>query len=162
MSHSPFEAAIALMQSSGHRIKSTGGIDAQTVAACETWLGVRLPLSYRQFLERFGALSFRSLEIYGFTRSGFEATSVPSFLFVTKSARERGEIGASDVAIMASGFGPYFVLSTADMGPDHECPVRLAVSDPAREYTEGRESFGAFFLHEVEAVLAQTDGSSTP
>jgi hypothetical protein len=152
------EEAIARMRASGHRIKSTGGIDAETVAACEAWLGVGLPISYRQFLGLLGALSFRSLEIYGFTRGGFAAPSVPSFLFVTKSARDRGEIGARDVAVMSSGFGPCFVLSTADMGPDHECPVRLAVSDPAGEYTEGHESFGAFFLHEVKAVLAQADG----
>ncbi len=74
------ETAERLMRQFGHPLRMSGGIDDQTIAACESRLGCTLPRSYKEFLRRFGRMAFLSVEFYGFTRNGFDASSTPDFL----------------------------------------------------------------------------------
>ena len=66
------ETAERLMRQFGHPLRMSGGIDDQTIAACESRLGCTLPRSYKEFLRRFGRMAFLSVEFYGFTRNGFD------------------------------------------------------------------------------------------
>lgn len=146
------EVAADLMQESGLQVRASGGVSDDVIQECEAWLGVSLPFSYRAFLSRWGRLAFGGSEFYGFTRDGFAATRAPSFLWLTKTVRERGDIGQFDVVVKSSGFGPYFVLHCDKIDWSGECPVSLADNSQS---SETWVDFGDFLLSEIRAEIEQ-------
>lgn len=152
MNGNEIEEADKLMRASGYPIRASGGIDDVTINAMEERLGCKFSHSYRTFLQRYGRLAFLSVEFYGFTKDGFEAQKAPSAIWVTEVNRERGEIDKDMVAIMSTGFGPYFVLSTREMDPEGECPVVVAGDNVPEDY-RNLGNFGEFFLSEIKSAL---------
>nr|WP_272874795.1 SMI1/KNR4 family protein [Agrobacterium tumefaciens] len=131
----------------------TGATDADIVAI-EARLGVRLPPSYKAMLTQFGTLSFEGIEVYGWTRSGLDGKSIPNVVFATEDDRKRGLVSDQMVNFMVAGYGPTFVLDCAEISADGEAPV---YEIPAGGIKRGKDrladTFGAFFLAEVERIL---------
>lgn len=69
-----------------------GGQTETMVAAAEAKLGVSFPPSFREYLLKWGNLSFGSYEYYGLTRNGnFENSTIPNCVWFT--LRKRSQVG---------------------------------------------------------------------
>lgn len=69
-----------------------GGQSEEMVAAAEEKLGVEFPPTFREYLMRWGNLSFGAYEYYGLTRNAdFENASVPNCVWFT--LRKRIQVG---------------------------------------------------------------------
>lgn len=154
MSVDDIRKAYKLMESSGEEIEVIGGGSKELISAAEVFLGVTFPDDYRYFLEKFGALSFEAEEFYGITKSGLKAKSVPSVIFATMAARDRGDISNSMINVKSSGYGPSFCIDTSGNG-DSAPVVEVGLSfkrDGVK--VQVAKSFGEFFLNEIERAVA--------
>lgn len=154
MSIDDYEKAIGLLKDRSIDIFSgTGATDADIVAI-EARLGVRLPPSYKAMLTQFGTMSFEGIEFYGWTRSGLDGKSIPNVVFATEDDRKRGLISDQMVDFMVAGYGPTFVLDCAEIGAEGEVPVyEISAGGIKRGKDRLADTFGAFFLAEVERIL---------
>ncbi len=105
----------AEMRSSGEDLAYTGGVSESVIDEFEKEIGVFFPKSYRLFLAKFGALSYRGDNYYGATKAGVEAVSIPSVIFATKNARLLGDADDAMVVIKSSGFGPIYSIDTSQV-----------------------------------------------
>jgi hypothetical protein len=125
-----------------------------TIAAAENALGIRFPPSYREFVKRVGFCAIGPRELYGITRSGLDATSVPSVIFATRSEREAGGLPPELLLIEESGGGEMYVLDTRAANSDGEAPVKMwtpAFHD-ARDLETLAPDFGAYVLDMARRV----------
>lgn len=146
------EKADNLMRASGYPIRMSGGISESIINDMEKRLKCKFPLSYRDFLKRYGRLAFLSTEFYGFTKDGFDAEKSPSAIWVTETNRKRGDLADDMICVMATGFGPYFALATSKIDASGECPVVLVAKEVPADY-HNLGNFGAFFLSEITEAL---------
>lgn len=141
-----------------HDIPVDYGIPASSglVDDLQAYFGHPLPPSYRAMLMDQGILAFEGTTIYGLGKTGLQADSAPSVVFTTRKSREVGEISDTMVRIMASGYGPYFVIDCSEVDDAGEAPVYKIA---ATGYLDGKElvaqNFGAFLLQEVELELQE-------
>lgn len=95
-------------------------------------------------------MAFEGTTVYGLGETGLDGRSAPSVVFTTDRSRKAGEISSTMVRIMASGYGPFFVLECAEIDDQDEAPV---YEIPMTGYQDGIEkvadSFGEFLLNEV-------------
>ena len=69
-----------------------GGQEDATIASAEAKLGVLFPPSFREYLRRWGNLSFDGCEYYGLTRNtDLEKAGVPNCVWFT--LRKRSQVG---------------------------------------------------------------------
>lgn len=104
------------INSSGEDPAFAGGATEEMIIDFEKSLGVKFPSSYREFLKKYGALSFAGDTYYGITKSGVDAVAIPSVAFATKSAREVGDADDSMIVVKASGYGPIYSIDTSIIG----------------------------------------------
>lgn len=104
------------MRASGDEPAFAGGADEKIISEFEVALGLKFPETYKLFLRKYGALSFAGDTYYGITRSGLDATAVPSVVFATRSARSFGDADESMIVIKASGYGPIYSIDTSITG----------------------------------------------
>ena len=134
-----------------------GGACDEIIVEFEKALGVEFPPSYKLFLKKFGALSFGGNTYYGITKTGLEATAVPSVFFATKTTRDRGDADSAMIVVKASGYGPVFSIDTSQLSPSGEAVVVLTElsfkRDGAKEVMY--ESFEAFFCDTVRTSIAE-------
>jgi len=110
----------AEIHASGEDPAYAGGASDALIAEFEKELSVGFPNSYKQFLKKFGALSFAGETYYGITKSGLTATAIPSVLFATKTARSLGDADSSMIVIKVSGYGPIYSIDTSKVGETGE------------------------------------------
>lgn len=146
-----------IMKDSGEEIEVIGGASEDMISKAEVFLGVRFPEDYRYFLEKYGALAFEAEEFYGITKDGLEAKSVPSVIFATKAARDRGDISERMIIIKSSGYGPSFCIDTSGDSSSTSVPVVEVDFSFKRGGIKKQvaESFGEFFLNEIEKAVAE-------
>lgn len=156
MSVHDYQVAIRLLKDNGIELLSSVGASEMDVTAIEHRLGVVLPPSYRAMVAEFGNLAFQGIEIYGWTRSGLAADSVPSMIFATESDRKKGLISDRMIIFMVAGYGPTIVLDCAEADAAGEAPVyEIATGGMKHGRDRLADSFGAFFLREVERIVAE-------
>lgn len=157
MSIEDIKKAHKLMEDSGEEIEVIGGASEDIISKAEAFLGVCFPDDYRYFLEKYGALAFEAEEFYGITKDGLEAKSVPSVVFATKVARDRGDISERMINIKSSGYGPNFCIDVS--GDDSGTPAPVVEVDLSFKRDgikkQVAESFGEFFLNEIERAVAE-------
>lgn len=156
MSVQDYRTAVEILRHSGIEIFSSGGGSDADVAAIERRLGVLLPPSYKAMLSEFGNLSFEGVEIYGWVPSGLDARGAPNLIFMTEGDREKGLISDQMIIFMVAGYGPTMVLDCAEADAAGEAPVyEIATGGMKRGRDRLAHSFGAFFLREVERIVAE-------
>jgi hypothetical protein len=100
---------------------STGsGCTPAEVADCAARLGVRLPASYRRFLEQYSYATWPDY-IYGVHTSGLRAFDVAR-LAASDRAEAEPPMPPHLVPFAPDGFGNHFCLDTSAFQGD-ECPV---------------------------------------
>ena len=98
-----------------------GGVPAEEVWVAEQRLGVVFPNSYKEFLQRYGALLFSGEPVYGL---GVPDDDLPNVIFATEQVRTSDDFFPGDlVVIQDTGAGDLLCLATSRMNDDQECPV---------------------------------------
>lgn len=149
-----YKSAIDLMSENGIESLVKVPSSAGDVRRLEERLGHSLPPSYKAMLSDYGILSFEGRMIYGLGRAGMDVASVPNVVFATETLRQGGEIDDKMVRIMASGYGPFYVIDCEYVDQDGESPVFLV---DQLGYSVSRErvanSFGEFLLTEMKECI---------
>ena len=109
-----------LIKSSGEEPLFTGAVDDSTIKEFEAILGVTFPKSYKEFIKKYGALSFCGDTYYGITGKGKDEKKIPCVLFATQKSREQGDISDKMIMIKSSGYGPLFSIDTETIGVSGE------------------------------------------
>jgi len=126
------------------------------VARAEAALGLVFPPSYRQFLLELGSGSVAGFEVYGLIDDDFASSAVPDAVWLTLEERRTNGLDARFIVIGALGDGTFDCLDTAHPGLDREAPV-VQVSAEGENPVKLAESFGEYFLAEVEDALSDGD-----
>jgi hypothetical protein len=131
-------------------------VAGELVADVEDHLRIHFPPSYREFVKKVGYCAIGSREIYGITKSGLSAASVPSVVFATRSERETGGLPAGLLLIEDSGGDEMFVIDTRVTKEDGEAPVKvwMPAFHDALELPEVGRDFGTYLLAAVERASA--------
>lgn len=155
MSSNQFASAIEKLKNAQISIDEPRPQTDQTIKALENRLGVLLPISYKKMLYEFGNLGFGPVEFYGITKGGFDAMGAPNVVFLTEKSRLRNEISDQMVYIMASGYGPFFVIDCNERNAIGESPI-LEIDEFGFNTGSKRafDSFGEFCLHEVDMYIS--------
>jgi hypothetical protein len=98
-----------------------GSVPAEEVWVAEQRLGVTFPDSYREFLQKYGALLFNEQPVYGL---GVPDDDLPNVVFATEQVRTSDDFFPGDlVVIQDTGAGDLLCLATSRMSEANECPV---------------------------------------
>jgi antitoxin YobK len=138
---------------------------SELVDNAEKTLGLVFPPSYREFLERLGAGSFGSVEVFGVIRNDFVSSGIPDGVWLTQRARKEWNLPRPMVVVYFDGATGYFAIDTSRVGVDRESPVVLCY--PGRV---GRSDvpqlmaadFGSFLLEQVSVELRHSRGATGP
>jgi len=127
---------------------------AAMIEEAETYLKLRFPRSYREFLAAAGCGSFAGREIYGIVPDGLAATAIPSVTFATSRKRSRG-LPQRFVLIEDPGTEEECVLDTQDLTPDGEGRVKVWIpgSDPNHLEVIATD-FGTYLLKAAEEATS--------
>ena len=83
MIYKDYERAISLIEENGDITDDIGGCSLKLIETAEEKLSLKFPTSYKEFLMKFGALSFGAEEIYGIVKEDFENSRVPDAIYGT-------------------------------------------------------------------------------
>jgi len=154
-----FEAK-AIMQNAKLKHRAAKGLSEKFISKIELRLKTRLPQSYRKYLSDFGYLVVEGNEFYGEVEREEYGGGLPSFVWATENARKNSEVGANELVIKSSGYGPIFTIDCAKHDKNGECPVYLVSSHYDAEtdtvvYTRKKEadSFAEFFKNEIKMII---------
>ncbi len=128
----------------------------ELIEQAEAALGVRLPPSYRAFVQELGAGDIGGEEFYGLTSADFESSSVPNGIWVTLQERDDSELPESLIVVYSVGEGTLYALDTSQAGDDGEAPVVAwapGASAPGGGLETVAPDFGAFFRETVERAV---------
>jgi hypothetical protein len=128
-----------------------GKKDEALIDSAENFLGLKFPLTYREFLRTLGCGGIKGKEFYGVIDDDFESSSIPDAIWLTDNERKTSNLSKSLVLIGQSIEG-YYALDTARM-KNGECPVvdALPVGKP-EEFEVIASDFGTFFLNEIRGA----------
>ncbi|MGV7963982.1 SMI1/KNR4 family protein [Photorhabdus tasmaniensis] len=143
------------MISSGEEILSSGGVDIDTIREFESLLGVTFPESYKIFLQKYGTLSFGGDDYYGITKKGINGNQAPCILYVTKQARDSGDIDEGMIKIKSSGYGPSYSIDTSIKGKTGEAVVVETELSFKRDGAKNiiADSYAEFLLEEIRQAI---------
>jgi len=140
---------------SGEDPAFAGGATEEMITKFEKALGVNFPGSYREFLKKYGALSFAGDTYYGVTKNGVDAVAIPSVAFATRSARDDGSADDSMIVVKASGYGPIYSIDTSITGAAGE-PVVVETELSFKRTKDKRviyQSFQEFFSDMISQAI---------
>ncbi len=150
-----FARAVHCLEDHADRIDVAGPVGEADLALASTLLGLEFPLSYRAYLQTFGAGAFGTVEIYGIIAGRLPGRAAPSVVWRTLDERARCGMPHRLIPILDSGYGPLICLETTQVTADGECAVVEWSPSIGQAPTERiADSFGAFFLQEIEAAFA--------
>lgn len=134
--------------------EGTPGSD-ELILQIENYLKLRFPPTYKSFLKKSGTITFGGKQIYGTTRSGMDAQSAPCVKWSTERAQKAGDISPTMIRILPSGYGPFFVIDTAEVDEHGESPVYMLPVGGIMAGEKKREAvdFGEFLRKEVVSTI---------
>lgn len=156
MSLDNYNKAVALIEGNKTKGYFAGPRSGNLIKLAENTLGIQFSGMYRSFLEKYGAGSFGSQEIYGVISSDFENSSVPDAIWYTLT--ERKEIGLLPnlLVIYDTGAGELFCLDFNQSNKDNEPAVVSfvpGVSLEKQSYEKIADDFGDFLLDLVSREI---------
>jgi hypothetical protein len=134
-----------------------GGVPAEEVWVAERRLGVKFPNSYREFLQKYGALLFNGEPVYGL---GVADDDLPNVVFAVEQLRTSDDFFPGDlVVIQDTGAGDLLCLATSRLNEDQECPVVQWI--PEMSFDEQVfEVINSTFAHFLLAVARRGTGGA--
>jgi antitoxin YobK len=153
MSMDALDQALALIAKHEGEAAFVGQRSELMVRTAEKALGLRLPPTYRRFVQKLGAGSFGAAEVYGVIDADFENSSAPDAVWATLRAREDNALPA-DLVIL--GYEDDEVLCLRVRPGDEEGPVLVINAGEDEERIGSRTiapDFGDYLLSRVEEEL---------
>ncbi|MBH1929751.1 SMI1/KNR4 family protein [Serratia rubidaea] len=143
------------IQSSGEEFFSVGPIERKTIEQYENLLGLEFPVSYKNFLMKYGSLSFCGDTYYGITTKGIEKKQVPCVLFVTEQARDAGDISPKMIKIKSSGYGLSYSIDTETLGKEGEAVIVETQLSFKRDGVKKiiADNYGEFLLNQIKEAI---------
>ncbi len=152
MSSQKYQEAVSIIEQHLELRGFGEGVSEELVYKAEETLGVKFPKDYRDFLIRFGAGNFGSIEIYGLIVDDFYNSGIPDSVWYTLQLREEDGLPNSLVVIHDTGGGELFCLDTSRQN----VPVvayAIGFELEVQTYEVISNDFGEFLLDRVEFVL---------
>jgi hypothetical protein len=151
-----YEEAVRLMRRHPEKVQFAGPRSQVLISAAERRLALKMPPTYRRFLQDFGAGSFGSEEVYGVIEGNFEESSVPDAIWCTITERRTADLPPNLLAIGNDGGGRFFCIECVS-DSNREAPVVLWEPDMERSERERVASdFGEFLLTLVRSQLPES------
>lgn len=140
-----FNQSVAVIERHIDGCEPSGPQPDERIERAEELLGFAFPPSYREFLSRYGVLSFGPHEGYGIHHDQLEAGPVPNVVWLALKDRTSGFLPPSMIEIYHDGMG-FYVLDTAegDGPPVRTWDTRFSYPDKRGEIVA--DSFGAFLF----------------
>lgn len=152
MNSQPYIKALSIIEQHPELCGFCGGVSEEVVVKAEEKLDLRFPGDYRDFLLRFGAGNFGSMDVYGIIDDDFDDSGIPDAVWYTTRLREEVGLLRSLVAIHDTGGGEIFCL---DISKPNAPIVAYAIGYDleVQTYEVIANDFGEFLLDRVEFVL---------
>lgn len=147
-----FNEAVKLINQYSINIYINKCKNIEFIKDAENYLNIKLPDSYKNFLEIYGFLSFGGQEIYGLIDNDFINSEVLDAFWLTMDFRKEFDLPHHIILISDIGDGSYYALDLTQMNDEQECPV---VIWPVGGYDETPEleivapDFGTWFYDQV-------------
>lgn len=111
------------IDSAGDNAMFFGPVTDDEIKKAEELLSLTLPLSFKEFLKKYGVGNYFDAEFYGLFHEAVPSDSAPCALWYTLDERKNADFPKDFVVIYSSGFGPLYCLSTSEI-LEGDCPVR--------------------------------------
>jgi antitoxin YobK len=118
-----------------------GAMTEDKVAEAERLLGVRFPLSYRRYVDRYGSADVGPEEFLGLTKR--IGSAAPDVVWCTLKEREYG-LPLSLIVVQDRGEDVIYCIDTSQTNDDGEAPVIQWVPGLAEEDQDRRPVFATF------------------
>lgn len=147
--------AVEIIDSHPDLAEVAGGVPFEEIYVAEGRLGVTLPASYRDFLQKYGAGYFGTELIYGL---GTPDSDLPNFVWATETMRTADDFFPGDlVPVEDTGQGDVLCLATSRMNEENECPVVQWIPEMSFE-EQAFEVINHTFAHLLLAVARRQTG----
>jgi hypothetical protein len=149
-----FRQAAMLVRRHSQQAKFSGPASAESIRIAETLLNVSFPVSYRAFLQEFGAGSFCGGEFYGVLDGEVPGSTVPCAVWATLADRQHSAFPETFVTLMTTTWGPLVCFDLARVRGD-EPPIVFWNPDisPGESLDVVAANFGDFFLQETTRLM---------
>jgi hypothetical protein len=147
--------AAEIIDSNKELAEYAGPVPFEEIWVAEGQLGVTFPDSYREFLQRYGALVFGEEAVYGL---GIPDDNLPNVVWATNTVRTADDFFPGDlVVIQDTGEGDLLCLATSRMNDQNECPVVQWIPEMSFE-EQAFEVINSTFAHFLLRVARQATG----
>ncbi len=134
-----------------------GPASSDLVEKAQLSLRVKFPLSYQEFLLKYGYGGVNSLDVDGITDYVVPGSDCGGIVWSTKEKRKTTGFPHHIIPISDMGDGSSYALDLSQMDAENECPV---VIWPLNGYEDTpvleivAKDFGEFFLNKVKEQIA--------
>lgn len=153
MSFQDYEAAIRLIEDNADLLTCIGTRPKELIQKAEERLGLSFPMSYKEFLLKFGAMSFGAEEIYGIVREDFDNSRVPDAIWFTLVERKQVNLPNHLLVIYDTGSEELYCLDFSRLNSESEPAVVVFVPGVDLEYQRYEvisSDFGEFLLRRIK------------
>lgn len=144
-----YKKAIECIENNRKEMFFGKGASKELVNKAEKALEIKLPFQYRDFVERYGALSFDGTEIYGVTSDNFQNGKIPNGIWYTLDERKKYNLPKQLLIIYHTGAEEYFCLDFSKLNEEGEPAVvayAFCVDVEYQTYEKIADDFGDFLL----------------
>jgi antitoxin YobK len=132
-------------------IDVSGAIDDELILKAEEYLDLRFPISYKEFLRRYGSLGLGPDEIYGIINENFQNSSIPNGVWYTQKKRNEIDFPKNLFVIFNADGVELYCIDTKSINADGECPVVLWDVSSGKVIGNKSEDFAHFLGARLEA-----------
>jgi antitoxin YobK len=160
MGYINYQRAIELIEDNKYLSDFCGPRSDELIEKAENVLGLKFPKSYRDFVKRYGAGSFRSEEILGVIDDNFEHSTIPDGIWLTLDFRHSANLPCDKLVFYFDGGEEYFCLDFGKLNEENEPAVvgfvpNVDEINPIFEFISN--DFGDFLLEIVQRELEKPE-----
>lgn len=131
-----------------------GTMSEEDVALAEAELKIKLPVSFREYLKRWGNLSIGHIEYYGLTGDrDFKNSGMPNFVWYTLKRRADSNFPFHLIIFRDDNGEVYSCLNTLEPYGENECKITLWDNINRVEDETVNCTFSLFLLDEIEQYI---------
>ena len=156
MSFRDYEEALRLIETGNEITSFIGGASDLLIKKAEKKLNLSFSKSYKDFLLRFGAMSFGAEEFYGIVREDFDNSRIPDAIWYTLEERKKVNLPAHLLVFYDTGSEELFCLDFNKLNFEGEPKVVVFVPGVDLQYQSYEvisNDFGEFLLQRVKLEL---------
>jgi hypothetical protein len=134
-----------------------GKKDSALVSKAEKLLGVRLPETFKQYLQEVGTISFEGKEYLGIIHGDFANSGIPDVVWYNLRQREKYGFPPHLIVFYNDDSVQFTCLDTSSFFSADECKI-VVWDNVFKKISDSVEiSFGDFLLEEMEEALEELE-----